>query len=110
MKPLSVLLAVLEDLTAALETGRAEAVQAVEPRLFDAVDAVRALAAAGAPNAGEPVGEIAAAIRARIATCRRLGGSVPSLLSVMFPGQSLYGRDGLRHGTIAVRPAVTQVL
>ena len=110
MKPLAVLLAVLEDLAAALETGRAEAVQAVEPRLSDAVDAVRALAAAQPALASQPMTEIAAAIRARIATCRRLGGSVPSLLSVMFPGQSLYGRDGLRHGTVTVRPAVTQVL
>lgn len=110
MKPLFVLLAALEELTVALETGRAEDVRAVEPRVADAVEALRALAGAHPLLAGEPVADIASAIRARIATCRRLGGSVPSLLSVMFPGQSLYGRDGLRHGGIAVRPAVTQVL
>jgi hypothetical protein len=110
MKQLLVLLAVLEELTVALESGRAESVQAVEPRLADAVEAVRALRGAITPAVAEAAGEVTAAIRARIATCRRMGGSVPSLLSVMFPGQSLYGRDGLTHGTMALRPAVRQVL
>ena len=110
MKQLLVLLAVLEELTVALETGRAENVQAVEPRLVDAVEAVRALGGAIQRPAAPSAVEVASAIRARIATCRRLGGSVPSLLSVMFPGQSLYGRDGLTHGTLMLRPAVRQVL
>jgi hypothetical protein len=110
MKQLLVLLAVLEELTVALETGRAENVQAVEPRLVDAVEAVRALGGAIQRPAAASAVEVASAIRARIATCRRLGGSVPSLLSVMFPGQSLYGRDGLTHGTLTLRPAVRQVL
>src|SRR5262245_25613839 len=101
MKPLFVLLAALEELTVALESGRDDAVRLVEPKLAEAVEAVRALAGAHPQLSSEPVAEIASAIRARIATCRRLGGSVPSLLSVMFPGQSMYGRDGLSHGSFS---------
>lgn len=107
---------VLHDLTVALETGRAADVQAVEPRLVDAIDAVRtsrASASASVPGP-EPASieraELLRLIRARVATCRRLGGTVPALMSVMFPGQTLYGRHGLRLGTIPVRPSLAQVL
>lgn len=102
---------VLEDLAQALAQGRAESVQAIEPRL---ADAVAALTAASQTLAGARRGpadrELAETIRARIAVCRRLGGSVPALMSIMFPGQLLYGRDGRRRGALPVRPAVAQVI
>lgn len=102
---------VLDDLAQALTEGRADGVQAVEPRL---ADAVAALTAASQTLAGARRGPedraLAATIRARIAVCRRLGGSVPALMSVMFPGQLLYGRDGRGRGAMPVRPAVAQVI
>lgn len=105
---------VLHDLTVALETGRAAEVQAVEPRLVDAIDAVRTSCASASASGPEPASieraQLLRLIRARVATCRRLGGTVPALMSVMFPGQTLYGRHGLRLGTIPVRPSLAQVL
>lgn len=93
--PTESLLAALRELSAALESGRADAVAAVEPRLAAAVNDVGCRFASGVARETTPdVVSGVAAVRQELAACRRLGGTVPALMSVMFPGRGLYGRDG----------------
>lgn len=92
---LTVLADVLADLAAALERGREDEVLQIEPRLATAIDGVRAagpLPALAGPSS-TAILSLSARVRDEVAVCRRLGGSVPALLSVMFPGRVSYGRQ-----------------
>lgn len=103
---------VLHDLSAALEAGRADDVLAVEARLADVVAEARAQAL-GARDASLRLDDLRdhiATVRDQMARCRRLGATVPALLSVMYPGQVGYGPTAGRHSSVAVRSALTQVI
>lgn len=106
---LAALSTVLDDLADALSSADADRVLALEARLAEAVSQVRQ--AACVPNAvsASDLANRVSDARDALARCRRLGGSVPAVLSVMFPGQMTYGRAGVRLAAVPVRPALTQV-
>lgn len=103
---------VLHDLAAALETGRAGEVLSIEMRLAQVVADARAAVLAGRSQA-VPLDEVrdhVATVRDQMARCRRLGATVPALLSVMYPGQVGYGPAAGRGPVAPVRSALTQVI
>lgn len=113
MKPsLTSLCHVLHDLAAALETGRAEDVLVVEARLAHVVAEARAAVVAGRSDEVrlDEVRDHIATVRDQMARCRRLGATVPALLSVMYPGQVGYGPSAGRGPAAPVRSALTQVI
>lgn len=82
----------LEGLSEALASGSAERVLVCEDALLAALaDARQIVAGHGAVVVRRDEIDVA---RHAMARCRRLGGSVPALLSVMFPGQTGYGPSG----------------
>lgn len=105
---LSAVAATLVDLATALTHADADAVLALESRLASAVADLQ-------PNAAGRVLDRSTVLRAVVdvreamAACRRLGGTVPAVLSVMFPGQVTYSRAGVRLDQLPVRSALTQV-
>jgi hypothetical protein len=108
---LAVLSGVIDDLARALESGRAEDVLAIEPRLVDAIRDVRLYANGHQSTAGTgSLGELAQRIRDGIHRCRRMGGTVPALLSVMFPGQVGYGPAGHHPAQARVASALVKVI
>jgi hypothetical protein len=121
----------LTTLGAALASGQSGDVWAVEAQLASAIADLQSVLAAspssnrldvGAAAAYDPgrptypplltssdrsgwpeeIAADAARLREQLVQCRRLGGAVPALLSVMFPGQVGYGRDG--QATLGGRP------
>lgn len=113
MKPsLTQLCHVLRDLAAALETGRAKDVLAVETRLAEVVADGRAAILAARPDTVrlDDVRDLITTVRDHMARCRRLGATVPALLSVMYPGQVGYGPSAGRGPVAPVRSAITQVI
>jgi hypothetical protein len=102
----------LDALVAALQQTGADAVLRVEPRLDVAVAELRAVLGAVTPETLGTPGRVRSLVRQaqdRIAHARRLGGTVPALLSVMFPGQVSYSRGGMRVAPMA-RSGMTQVI
>jgi len=99
-EPIAPALATLEAaaraLAAALASGRGDQVWAVESRLAEATEELRRVTrqrGAVVPD-DRAVHAQVGRIRAQLAQCRRLGRTVPAVLSVMFPGRVGYGRDG----------------
>ena len=102
------LAAALDQLAEALASGEAERVLAVETLLMEAVADWRQRASTGGA-AGVSVRDIDDA-RHALARCRRLGTTVPALLSVMFPGQSEYGPSGALRAPTPHPPSLKQRL
>jgi hypothetical protein len=103
----------LADLAAALESGRAEQVLALEERVAAVVAEARATVRASAPGTVrvDEVADVVAVVRDQLTRCRRLGSTVPALLSVMYPGQVGYGPAGTPGpGGASMRPGLTQVI
>jgi hypothetical protein len=109
---LTTLAEVLADLASALETGRADQVLALEERVAAVVSDARATVLAATPTTvrREDVMDLVAVVRDQMTRCRRLGATVPALMSVMYPGQIGYGPAGTRVAGATVRPALTQVI
>jgi hypothetical protein len=108
---LAVLSGVIDDLARALENGRADDVLVIESRLVDAIRDVRLYAnGSQSTTATSSLGELAERIRDGIHRCRRMGGTVPALLSVMFPGQVGYGPAGHHPATPRVVSAMVKVI
>lgn len=105
---LSAVAATLVDLAAALTRADADAVLALESRLALAVADLQA-SQAGHVLDRSTVLRAVVDVREAMAACRRLGGTVPAVLSVMFPGQVTYSRAGVRLDQLPVRSALTQV-
>jgi hypothetical protein len=104
---------VLTDLAAALESGRADEVLAMEERVAAVIAEARAAVIAASPGSVrvDEVVDLVAVVRDQMSRCRRLGSTVPALLSVMYPGQVGYGPAGTRvPGGASVRPGLTQVI
>lgn len=92
---LQALAMVLDDLAAALVANDAGAMLETEPRLAATLTAVRAVVRPQGDD-GADVARGVTRVRDAIERCRRLGATVPSLLSIMFPGQVTYGPAGVR--------------
>ncbi len=105
---LSAVAATLVDVAAALTRAETDAVLALEPRLAAAVADLH-LSQASRPLDPAALARAAEDVRDAMAACRRLGGTVPAVLSVMFPGQVTYSRAGVRVNQLPTRPALTQV-
>lgn len=105
---LSAVAGTLVDLAAALTRADADAVLALEPRLALAVADLQA-SQAGRVRDRSMVLRAVVDVREAMAACRWLGGTVPAVLSVMFPGQVTYSRAGVRLDQLPVRSALTQV-
>lgn len=88
--------AVLVRLADTLTKWHAAQVLDVEADLARALDTLRLSIRAGHRDVS---GAALTEVRERLAQCRRLGGTVPALLSVMFPGQLTYGPAQARTGT-----------
>lgn len=114
MPSLTALSDVLADLATALETGRADEVLVMEERVAAVVAEARATVLAASPGTVrvDEVRDVVAIVRDQMTRCRRLGSTVPALMSVMYPGQVGYGPAGARvpAGSAIVRPALTQVI
>jgi hypothetical protein len=109
---LTALSTVLDDLSVALERGRADEVLALEARFADVVADARAKVVAAAPGTVrlDEVVDLVAVVRDQMTRCRRLGATVPALMSMMYPGQVGYGPAGTRVHGAPVRSALTQVI
>ncbi len=109
---LTALSEVLADLAGALETGRAEQVLAMEERVAAVIAEARATVLAAAPGTVrvDEVVDVVATVRDQMTRCRRLGSTVPALMSVMYPGQIGYGPAGTRVTATTVRSGLTQVI
>ncbi len=86
----------LARLAETLTKGDAAQVLDVEAALARALDSLRLSIRAGHRDVSAAA---LTEVRERLAQCRRLGGTVPALLSVMFPGQLTYGPALARTGT-----------
>lgn len=107
---LEALVEALDDLVVALQTTSADDLLRVEPRLDVAVAELRASLGTVSRDAASPrVRPLVVRAQERIAQARRLGGTVPALLSVMFPGQVTYNRVGVRMAPLT-RPGMAQVI
>jgi hypothetical protein len=106
---LAALSTVLDDLADALTHADADRVLALEARLVEAVAQVRHAACVPNTVSASELAHRISGVRDALGRCRRLGGTVPAVLSVMFPGQVTYGRAGARMDAVPVRPALTQV-
>lgn len=106
---LTALVDALGDLVTALRQSRADDVLRVEPRLDVAVAELRASLGTLPRGARPELVRLAHLAQDRIAQARRLGGTVPALLSVMFPGQVTYSRAGVRMAPIP-RSGMAQVI
>jgi hypothetical protein len=109
---LTALIDVLADLATALETGRAEQVLAMEERIAAVIADARATVLAAAPGTVrvDEVVDVVAVVRDQMTRCRRLGSTVPALMSVMYPGQIGYGPAGTRVNGAPARSGLTQVI
>jgi hypothetical protein len=105
---LSAVAATLVDVAAALTRADTDAVLALESRLAAAVADLQ-VSQAARPLDPATLTRAVADVSEAIAACRRLGGTVPAVLSVMFPGQVTYSRAGVRLNQLPVRSALTQV-
>jgi hypothetical protein len=90
----------LKALAEALASGRGDEVWAVESRVAEATEALcRVTRQRVAVGPGDRALQAQVSrIREQLVQCRRLGRTVPAVLSVMFPGRVGYGRDG--HATV----------
>jgi len=103
---------VLADLATALETGRAEQVLAMEERVAAVIAEARATVLSAAPGTVrvDELVDVVAVVRDQMTRCRRLGSTVPALMSVMYPGQIGYGPAGTRVSGAPARAGLTQVI
>jgi hypothetical protein len=97
---------VLDELARSLETGRADAVLAVETPLASAVHAMTMIERRDVtPDDRQRLAESVRAVRQSVARCVRLGRASGDLLRVVFP-RAEYGRGGTRQADGASRPTL----